>query len=71
MLSLNQEFFGGTPNKPELRAKVIHGSYKGGIIEEYMGFCRIWDENVLKAETPEQKAVAMTIELCIRKGYLG
>ena len=72
ILSLNQEFFRGNPNKPEFRAKVIHGSYKGGIIEEYMGFCRIWDENVLKAETPEQKqkAVAMTIELCIRKGYL-
>ena len=31
------------------------GEYKGGIIEEYMGFCRIWDENVLKANTPEEK----------------
>jgi hypothetical protein len=34
------------------------------IIEEYMGFCRIWDEHVVKAKTPEQKqeAVAMTID---------
>ena len=37
-----------------------------------MGFCRIWDENVLKANTPEEKqqAVTTTIELCIRRGYL-
>ena len=33
-LSLNQEFFGGDPNKPEFKAKILHGDYKGGIIEE-------------------------------------
>ncbi len=72
VLSLNQEFFGGDPNKPEFKARIIHGKYKGGIIEEYMGFCRIWDENVLKANTPEerQQAVTVTIDLCIEKGYL-
>ena len=72
VLSLNQEFFGGNPDKPEFNAKIIHGDYKGGIIEEYMGFCRIWDEHVLKAKTPEQKqeAVVMTIDLCIQRGYL-
>ena len=72
VLSLNQEFFGGDPNKPEFKARIIHGEYKGGIIEEYMGFCRIWDENVLKANTPEEKqqAVTATIDLCIQKGYL-
>ena len=51
-LSLNREFFGGDPNKPEFKARIIHGDYKGGIIEEYMGFCRIWDERVLAAKTP-------------------
>ena len=37
-----------------------------------MGFCRIWDEHVVKAKTPEQKqeAVAVTIDLCIQRGYL-
>lgn len=71
-LSLNQEFFGGDPGKPEFKARIIHGAYRGGIIEEYMGFCRIWDENVLKANTPEEKqrAVTITIDLCIQKGYL-
>ena len=72
VISLNQEFFGGNPEKPEFKARIIHGEYKGGIIEEYMGFCRIWDEHVLAAKTPEQKqeAVAITIDLCIEKGYL-
>ena len=72
VISLNQEFFGGNPGKPEFKARIIHGEYKGGIIEEYMGFCRIWDEHVVKAKTPEQKqeAVAVTIDLCIQRGYL-
>ena len=37
-----------------------------------MGFCRIWDDNVLNAETSEEKqqAVMKTIDLCIQKGYL-
>ena len=72
VLSLNREFFGGNPDKPEFKAKILHGDYKGGIIEEYMGFCRIWDENVLKADTPEDKhrAASVTIDLCIEKGYL-
>ena len=72
VLSLNQEFFGGDPDKPEFKARILHGQYKGGIIEEYMGFCRIWDENVLKSNTPEEKqrAVTTTIDMCIEKGYL-
>ena len=69
-LSLNQEFFGGNPNKPEFKARIIHGDNKGGIIEQYMGFCRIWDEKVLKATNTEEKqrAAAETIDICIEKG---
>ena len=72
VLSLNQEFVDGVPNKPEFKARIVHGEYKGGIIEEYMGFCRIWDENVFRANTPMEKlqAVTATIDLCIQKGYL-
>ena len=72
VLSLNQEFFGGDPDKPEFKARIIHGDYKGGIIEEYMGFCRVWDDVVLPARTMEEKetAVIEAIELCIRKGFL-
>lgn len=71
-ISLNQEFFGSNPGKPEFKARVIHGDYKGDIIEEYMGYCRIWDANVLKARTPEEKqlAVVATIDECIEKNYL-
>ena len=72
VLSLNQEFFGGNPDKPEFKARILHGDYKGGIIAEYMGFCRIWDQTVVPVKTPEEKreAVALTIDICIRKGYL-
>ena len=71
-LSLNKEFFGGNLDKPEFKAKILHGDYQGGIIKEYMGFCRIWDEHVLSTKTPEEKqqAVVNTINECIRKGYL-
>ena len=72
VLSLNQEFFGGDPDKPEFKARIIHGEYKGGIIEEYMGFCRVWDEHVTAAKDTEEKqqAVLKVITLCIQKGYL-
>ncbi|MBQ6503731.1 MAG: hypothetical protein IJI57_07445, partial [Flexilinea sp.] len=72
ILSLNQEFFKGDSDKPEFKARIIHGNYKGGIIEEYMGFCRIWDERVLSTKTLEEKqqAVIDTINACIEKGYL-
>lgn len=57
------------PIKP---AKILHGDYKGGIIEEYMEFCRIWDKHVISAITLEdkQQAVVDTINECISKGYL-
>ena len=72
VLSLNQEFFGGDPDKPEFKARIIHGEYKGGIIEEYMGFCRVWDEHVTAAKDTEEKqqAVLKVITLCIQRGYL-
>lgn len=71
-ISLNEVFFDENPDKPEFKARIIHGDYKGGIIEEYMGFCRIWDELVLTSKTPEEKqeAVTNTINKCIEKGYL-
>ena len=72
VFSINQEFFGGNPDRPEYKAKIIHGNYKGGIIEEYMGFYRIWDKHELVAKTFKQKqeAVDVTIDLCIQRGYL-
>jgi len=71
-LSLNELFFDGKKGKPEFKAKIIHGAYKGGIIEEYMGFCRIWDQNVVKATSADDKrsAIVKTVELCIEKGYM-
>ena len=72
VLSLNQEFFGGNPEKPEFKARILHGDYKGEIIAEYMGFCRVWDQTVVPVKSPEEKreAVALTIDICIQNGYL-
>ena len=39
-ISLREVFFGGVEGKPDFTAKIIHGDYKGGIIAEYMGYCR-------------------------------
>ena len=72
VLSLNEEFFGGDKDKPEFKARILHGDYQGEIIAEYMGFCRIWDAEVVTVKTPDEKreAVSRTMDLCIRKGYL-
>lgn len=71
VLSLNQEFFGGDPNKP-FKAKIIHGDYNHGILGEYMNFCRIFDETIRKANAPEEKLYAVTtaIDRCIENNVL-
>lgn len=71
ILSLNQEFFGGDPNKP-FKARIIHGEYNHGILGEYMNFCRIFDATVRKVKAPEEKlyAVATAIDLCIENNCL-
>ena len=40
-ISLRKVFFGDVEGKPDFTAKIIHGDYKGGIIAEYMGYCRV------------------------------
>ena len=71
-ISLRDVFFNGDPNKPDFKAKVIHGSYKGGIIEEYINFCRVYDvqRDIHKNDMEPQKGIAETVDICIEKGYL-
>ena len=71
-ISLRDVFFGGLPDKPDFTARVIHGNYEGGIIAEYMGFCRILDEQrkIHKNDLAPEKWIESTIELCIKKGFL-
>ena len=72
VISLRDVFFNGDPSKPDFKAKVIHGSYKGGIIEEYINFCRVYDmqRDIHKNDMEPQKGIAKTVDICIEKGYL-
>ncbi|MBO5536208.1 MAG: hypothetical protein J6B53_12530 [Clostridia bacterium] len=65
-------FFGGVEGKPDFTAKIIHGDYKGGIIAEYMGYCRVYDKQraALKDDPNPEKWIAATIDECIEKGFL-
>ena len=65
-------FFGGVEGKPDFTAKIIHGDYKGGIIAEYMGYCRVYDKQraALKDDPNPEKWIAATIDECIKKGFL-
>ena len=69
-ISLRDVFFNGDPTKPDFRARIIHGDYKGGIIAEFMGFCRVFDAQKLVYPNDPQKRIATTIDLCIQKGFL-
>ena len=72
IISLRDVFFGGNPSKPDFKAKIIHGNYKGGIIEEYINFCRIYDaqREMHKSDLEPQKWIAKTVDICIEKGFL-
>ncbi|MBQ6419158.1 MAG: hypothetical protein IJJ91_10870 [Synergistaceae bacterium] len=71
-ISLRDVFFNGDPNKPDFKARVIHGNYKGGIIKEYINFCRVYDmqRDIHKNDMEPQKGIAATVDICIEKGYL-
>ena len=71
-ISLREVFFGGVEGKPDFTAKIIHGDYKGGIIAEYMGYCRVYDKQraALKDDPNPEKWIAATIDECIEKGFL-
>ena len=58
--------------KSDFKAKVIYGSYKGGIIEKYMNFCRVYDmqRNIHKNDMEPQKGIAETVDICIEKKIL-
>ena len=69
-LSLKEEFFGVKEGKPDFTARVICGDYKGGIIEEYIGFCRIFDEQRKLYPDDRSFGIAETVRICKEMGYL-
>lgn len=72
-ISLSQEFFDGADLDIEIKAKVIYENDKDNIINEYIVFCKVFNEQI-KEHGMTQKAVTNTIRICkdrnILKQYL-
>ena len=72
-ISLSQEFFDGADIDIEIKAKVIYESDNDNIINEYIVFCKVFNEQVKKHGMTKQ-AVTETIRICkdrnILKQYL-
>ncbi len=73
VLSLSKEFFNGACIDVEIKAKVMYESDEDNIINEYIVFCRVFNEQIEK-HGMTQKAVTETIRICkdrnILKQYL-
>ena len=72
-ISLAQEFFDGADIDIEIKAKVIYESGKDNIINEYIVFCKVFNEQI-KEHGMTKQAVTETIRICkdrnILKQYL-
>ena len=69
---LSTEFYG--KEKPgtafvELKAKVLYGGDSGNIIDQYIIFCRVFDEQV-KLHGRTRKAIEETIRICRDRNVL-
>ena len=69
ILSLNKEFFEGKAGQPELLAKVIYVKNGSGILEEYIRFSQIFDEQMAKYEEKD-KAIQELFRICIEGNIL-
>ena len=70
ILSLNKEFFGGEKGKPELTSKIIYLENSDGIIEEYIRFSQIFDEQVRKYKDDPEKSYPEIFRICEEEGIL-
>ena len=72
-ISLSQEFFDGADIDIEIKAKVIYESDKDNIINKYIVFCKVFNEQI-KEHGMTKQAVTETIRICkdrnILKQYL-
>ena len=73
IISLLKEFFDGADIDIEIKARVIYESDKDNIINEYIIFCKVFNDQV-KAHGMTKQAVTETIRICkdrnILKQYL-
>ncbi len=68
-ISLSKEFFGGADIDIEVKAKVIYESDTDDIINQYIIFCKVFNEQT-KEHGMTQKAVTETIRLCKDRNVL-
>ena len=72
-ISLSKEFFNDADIDIEIKAKVIYESDKDNIINEYIVFCKVFNEQI-KEHGMTKQAVTETIRICkdrnILKQYL-
>ena len=69
-ISLNQTFFNGESGKPEFRARVIRTDNVSGILEEYLVFCQIFDEQRSAHTDDKETAVKAILEECSKRDVL-
>lgn len=68
-ISLSKEFFEGMDIDVEVKAKVIYESNENNIINQYIIFCKVFNEQTRK-HGMTQKAVIETIRICKDKNIL-
>ena len=68
-ISLSEEFFEGSDTDIEVKAKVIYENDKDDIINQYIIFCKIFNEQT-KQHGMTQKAVIETIHICKDRNIL-
>ncbi len=68
-ISLSKEFFDGADIDIEIKAKVIYESDKDNIINEYIVFCKVFNEQI-KEHGMTKQAVTETIRICKDKNIL-
>ena len=68
-ISLAEEFFDGDSSVMDVKVKVIHSAGDGNILDQYISFTKISDEQVsLYGRT--HKAIVETLRLCIENNVL-
>lgn len=68
-ISLSQEFFDSADIDIEIKAKVIYESDKDNIINEYIVFCKVFNEQI-KEHGMTKQAVTETIRICKGRNVL-
>ena len=69
IISLSKEFFDGADIDIEIKARVIYESDKDNIINEYIVFCKVFNEQV-KVYGMTKQAVTETIRVCKDRNIL-